>query len=85
MIDLRLISFPRNIVDSLGFVSYATIHHWEALRLGCMVISAPLPPNRFYKDSPIIQLKDWSELKPVLADMLADPARLCGLHKATME
>jgi hypothetical protein len=67
-----------------GFVSHETIRHWEAMRLGCVVISAPLPANRFYKDSPIIQLKDWSELKPVLADLLADPARLRELHEATV-
>jgi hypothetical protein len=67
-----------------GFVSHETIRHWEAMRLGCVVISAPLPPNRFYKDSPIIQLKDWSELKPVLTDLLSDPARLRGLHEATV-
>ena len=67
-----------------GFVSHETLRHWKAMRLGCVVISAPLPANRFYKNSPIIQLKDWSELKPVLADLLADPARLRELHEATV-
>jgi hypothetical protein len=55
------------------------------MRLGCVVISAALPPSHFYKDSPIIQLKDWSELKPLLTDLLGDPARLRGLHEATVE
>lgn len=68
-----------------GFVSNETIRHWEALRLGCVVISAPLPENRFYKDSPIIQLQDWSELKPLLSDLLANPAKLFRLHEATVE
>jgi hypothetical protein len=68
-----------------GFISNETIRHWEAMRLGCVVISAPLPPNRFYKDSPIIQLKDWSELKPLIAELMADSARLRELHEATVE
>lgn len=68
-----------------GFKSHETIRHWEAMRLGCVVISAPLPPNRFYKDSPILQLQDWSELKPLLADLLANPDRLLALHRATVD
>lgn len=68
-----------------GFVSHETIRHWEAMRLGCAVISAPLPANRYYKDSPIIQLEDWSELKPLLAELLVDTARLRSLHEATVE
>lgn len=68
-----------------GFVSHETIRHWEAMRLGCVVISAPLPANRFYDGSPIIQLEDWSVLKPLLAELLADPARLRVLHEATVK
>lgn len=67
-----------------GFESHETIRHWEAMRLGCVVISAPLPPNRFYKDSPIIQLEDWSELKPILARLLENPAELEARHRATV-
>lgn len=68
-----------------GFESHETIRHWEAMRLGCVVISAPLPPNRFYKDSPIIQLNDWSQLKPLLADFLANPDKLLRHHQATVD
>lgn len=67
-----------------GFDSHETIRHWEALRLGCVVISAPLPPNRFYKDSPIIQLNDWSELRAVLTDLLDNPKKLESVHLATL-
>ena len=68
-----------------GFVSHETIRHWEALRLGCVVISAPLPANRFYKDSPIIQLSDWSQLRPFLKHLLADPEELFSRHIATVK
>lgn len=67
-----------------GFISNETIRHWEAMRLGCVLISAPLPPNRFYKDSPIIQLQDWSELKPLLNNLLSAPHELQRLHEATV-
>lgn len=66
-----------------GFESHETIRHWEAMRLGCVVVSAPLPANLFYKDSPIIQLEDWSKLKPLIADLLADSDKLCRLHRET--
>lgn len=68
-----------------GFESHETIRHWEAMRLGCVVISAPLPPNRFYKDSPILQLEDWSELKPTLARLLENPDELRHRHQATVD
>jgi hypothetical protein len=68
-----------------GFISSETIRHGEAMRLGCVVISAPLPPNRFYKDSPIIQLQDWSELKPLLKDLLSNPEELRLRHEATVD
>jgi hypothetical protein len=68
-----------------GFVSHETIRHWEAMRLGCVVISAPLPPNRFYQNSPILQLEDWSELKPTITRLLENPAELRLRHQATVD
>jgi len=65
-----------------GFVSAETIRHWEAMRLGCVIVSAPLPPNRFYRGSPIIELEDWSSLRRVVDDLLSDPAELKLRHEA---
>lgn len=66
-----------------GFVSQETIRHWEAMRLGCIVISGPLPPNRFYRGSPIIQLRNWADLRPIVEDLLAHPAEMLAIHHAT--
>lgn len=66
-----------------GFVSHETIRHWEAMRLGCIVISGTLPPSRFYRGSPIIQFRDWAELNPVIHDLLAHPAEMLAIHHAT--
>jgi hypothetical protein len=68
-----------------GFESHETIRHWEAMRLSCVIISAPLPPNRFYHESPIIQLEDWSELRPLLDRLLSDPDDLRRRHEATVD
>jgi len=81
----RILADTKLAICPPGFVSHETIRHWEAMRLGCVVISAPLPPNRFYKDSPILQLQDWSELKPLLAELLAHPDRLLALHRDTVD
>ncbi|WP_338684454.1 hypothetical protein [Haloferula helveola] len=66
-----------------GFESHETIRHWEAMRLGCVIISGPLPNNRFYRGSPIIQIRDWSALLPLVADLLAQPDALEAIHRAT--
>lgn len=68
-----------------GFESHETIRHWEAMRLGCVVISAPLPENHFYQDSPIIQLQDWSELKHVLEGFSSNPDQLRKHHQTTVD
>lgn len=80
----RTLADTRIAICPPGFESHETIRHWEAMRLGCVVISAPLPANRFYQDSPILQLEDWSGLKPLLNSLLNDPERLRSLHQETV-
>ncbi len=65
-----------------GFISAETIRHWEAMRLGCVIITDPLPANCFYKDSPMIVMTDWSQLHQTLADLMEDPDKLQRIHKA---
>jgi hypothetical protein len=55
-----------------GFTSHETIRHYEAMSHGCVVISALLPPNRFYKGSPIIQLSNWNELHAIVKKLLGN-------------
>lgn len=66
-----------------GFVSPETIRHWEAMSLGCVVISAPLPDSPYYKGSPIIQIEDWSQLRKVVGTLLDDQQSLKRLHEDT--
>lgn len=80
----RILASSKIALCPPGFVSHETIRHWEAMRLGCVVISAPLPPSHFYKDSPIIQLGDWSGLRPLLDDLLRQPEKLAQLHEKSV-
>lgn len=68
-----------------GFVSNETIRHWESMKLGCVIISAPLPPSRFYRGSPMIILEDWSRLRHVIDDLLDDPEELLVRHRAMVQ
>lgn len=81
----RILANTRIAICPPGFVSHETIRHWEAMRMGCVIISARLPAIPFYEGSPIIQLEDWSELRPLLERLLANPAELLNRHLAMRE
>lgn len=78
----RILANTQIAICPPGFVSHETIRHWEAMRMGCVIVSAPLPAIPFYDGSPIIQLEDWSELRSLLDRLLADPAELLKRHLA---
>jgi hypothetical protein len=67
-----------------GFISSETIRHWEAMRLGCVIITAPLPDNIFYKNSPMIVMTDWSNLHHTIVNLIANPQKLLEIHKNTV-
>jgi len=79
----KVLSDSKIAICPAGFHSNETIRHWEAMRLGCVVISEPLPKNRFYRGSPIIELSDWNDLVPLINDLLGDPESLLAVHQAT--
>jgi hypothetical protein len=59
-----------------GFMSNETIRHFEAMSLGCAVISAQLPGSSLYADSPIVQIRDWGSLRREMLSLLGDEHRL---------
>jgi hypothetical protein len=67
-----------------GFRSNETHRHFEALRLGCIVISSPLPSTRFYRGSPIITMNSWLDLRSVIASLIADPEECMRLHQSSL-
>jgi hypothetical protein len=69
-----------------GFTSAETIRHFEAMRLGCVIVSAPLPSNPFYAESPIVVLKNWRLLGRCLSGLLRENGKgLQGRAEATLQ
>lgn len=62
-----------------------TWRFFEGLKSGCSVITNPLPDEWYYRDAPVIQLDDWSELEETLVPLLADEARLEEIHLKTLK
>jgi len=67
-----------------GFYSSETFRHYEALRAGCVVISEKLPDTHLYKESPIIQLENWKNLRPLIQKLLKDENYLEELHQKSL-
>jgi hypothetical protein len=66
-----------------GFTSHETIRHFEAMSHGCVVISSPLPPNPFYRGSPVIELKNWQLLHQLILNLIEDPESLGEISRLT--
>jgi hypothetical protein len=58
-----------------------TYRHIEAAKLGCVVISEPLPSRWYYQDCPAVILRKWSELPGILKILLNDSAKLKELSR----
>jgi hypothetical protein len=48
----------------------------EAAKLGCVVVSEPLPSRWYFQDCPAVSLRKWSELPGILKSLLNDPAKI---------
>jgi len=81
--DLRFHRVFKDAICPPGFTSPETIRHFEAMTHGCVVISSPLPPNRFYKGSTIIQLSNWNELHAVVKKLLGNKNTVEELFRKT--
>jgi hypothetical protein len=67
-----------------GLTSAETFRHMEAMRAGCVVISEQLPRTRFYRNSPIITVRNWGEGLEVARQLLAEPALLEKKQEETL-
>lgn len=68
-----------------GFITTETMRHFEAMRLGCVVISETLPPSPYYSGSPIIQLQQWRGVGKLLKTLLPAKDLLASNSSATYE
>lgn len=53
-----------------------TARLFEAAKVGCAIISEPLPPRWYLQGCPAVIIRKWPELPDVLSDLLNDSARL---------
>jgi len=74
----------RIAVCPMGFRSVECFRHFEAMKLGCVILSPPLPPNPFYRDSPIVVIDRWRDLGGLVKGLLADPSGLRERSQATL-
>ena len=59
-----------------GWVNSETFRLYEAMKYGCVVISEELPNRNYYKNIPIIQIKDWNEGLQIARNLIKDEALL---------
>jgi hypothetical protein len=60
-----------------------TFRLFEAAKMGCIIVSDPLPQRWYYQGCPVIPILNWSILPEVLKGLLADPAKLAELSLRT--
>jgi hypothetical protein len=68
-----------------GWVNTETFRLYEAMKWGCVVISEELPTRTYYKDIPIIQVKNWKEGLRIANKLITDIPKLERMSKANKE
>lgn len=73
------------VICPYGAITEETFRHYEAMRAGCVVITLKMPEVFPYRDSPIIQLNNWNELKKYIDWLLNNPSLLYEIHSNTLK
>tara|TARA_R110002033_G_scaffold100148_1_gene148544 strand:+ start:5190 stop:6032 length:843 start_codon:yes stop_codon:yes gene_type:complete len=69
-----------------GNASVETFRFYEAMRSGCVVVTPLLPATEIYKNSNVIQVKNWHEnAGPVIMDLLKDQNKLTEIKDSIQE
>lgn len=79
----HLIANSKIVLCPKGSKSAESFRHNEAMRAGCVIVSEKLPRNHFYKDSPIIQVDNWTEGLQKTSELLNDEVELEKISYAT--
>jgi hypothetical protein len=58
-----------------------TFRLFEAAKLGCVIVSEPLPQRWYYQGCPVVSIPKWSALPGVLRGLLNDPTTLKELSR----
>lgn len=68
-----------------GWVNTETFRLYEVMKWGCVVISEELPDRSYYKDIPIIQVKDWREGLKISNELINDTTKLEEMSKRNLQ
>jgi hypothetical protein len=80
----KILSDSRICICPRGFSTPETIRHYEAMRLGCVLLSSPLPNSPYYFGSPIIEIPSWRNIRKKIISMLSNQEELCSISNATL-
>jgi len=81
----RYLADSKIAISPRGYWRPECFRHFEAMRSGCIIISDPLPETWYFKNSPIIQLERWSDLRKIVNSLLKDNKKMHELQSATLE
>jgi hypothetical protein len=68
-----------------GWVNTETFRLYEAMKWGCVVISEELPHREYYKNIPIIQVKNWRDGLRIANELIMDIPTLDKMSKTNKE
>ena len=68
-----------------GWVNTETFRLYEAMKWGCVVISEELPHREYYKNIPIIQVKNWRDGLRIANELVVDIPTLDKMSKTNKE
>jgi hypothetical protein len=68
-----------------GWVNSETFRLYEAMKYGCVVISEELPDREYYKNIPIIQVKDWNDGLKIANNLIENEELLEKMSKDNMK
>lgn len=60
-----------------------TFRLFEAAKLGCIIVSEPLPPRWYYENCPVQIIRAWSDLPAAVERLLSNLDRLGDLSQQT--
>ncbi|WP_209329556.1 hypothetical protein [Lunatimonas salinarum] len=81
----KVLSESKIILCPRGFTQTECFRHYEGMRAGCVIVSERLPNIPFYRNSPIIQVRDWRKGIDIVKKLLKDPEELHAIQQATIQ
>lgn len=81
----KVLAESKIVLCPKGFDMPESFRHFESMRAGCVILSEKLPETEFYTDSPIIEVKNWTEGISKVNELLSKPAKMEILQKKIIE